>query len=138
MGRAAIAILAAFFLAAAPAAAMTRTTVERSILDTDADNRLDPAPGEDYGPPRQELGTTTSARARTRERLVFFGHMTDTHVIDEESPIRVEFLDSQRTINPDSGLLAGETTADSNCVNQPAPGVDTPPSESPALPPCDV
>jgi hypothetical protein len=80
-------------LAAAPAYAMTRTTVERSILDTDADNRLEPAPGEDYGAPREELGTTTPARARTRERLIFFGQMTDTHVVDEESPLRVEFLD---------------------------------------------
>ena len=97
MGRAAavFAILACL-LAAAPAAAMTRTTVERTILDTDADNRLETAPGEDYGPPRQELGTTTAARDRKRERLVFFGQMTDTHVVDEESPLRVEFLDKFR------------------------------------------
>jgi 3',5'-cyclic AMP phosphodiesterase CpdA len=205
MGRAALAILAACLLAAAPAAAWTRTTADRSILDTDLDNRLEPAPGEEYGPPRQELGTTTSARARTRERLVFFGQMTDTHVIDEESPLRVEFLDQfgppftsayrpqeglspqvlnemaeqlrnttspvppsrpielvmttgdntdntqcnetrwmidildgQQTINPDSGILAGESLAGSNCRHQPVPGADAPPTPSPTLPPCDV
>ncbi|HEX8207762.1 MAG TPA: hypothetical protein VF587_16980 [Solirubrobacteraceae bacterium] len=95
MGRAAavLAILAACLLAATPAGAWTRTSVERGILDSDQDNRLESVPGEDYGPPRQELGTTTAARARTRERLVFFGQMTDTHVVDEESPLRVEFLD---------------------------------------------
>jgi 3',5'-cyclic AMP phosphodiesterase CpdA len=196
MGRAALAILAGLLLAAAPAAAMTRTTVERTILDTDADNRLETAPGEDYGPPRQELGTATPGRTRTRQRLLFFGQMTDTHVVDEESPLRVEFLDKfrgpftsayrpqeglspqvlnemaeqlrnttspvspskqielvmttgdntdntqcnetrwmidvldgQRTINPDSGLLAGETLAGSNCaVGPPAPAVPVPPT----------
>jgi 3',5'-cyclic AMP phosphodiesterase CpdA len=206
MGRAAaLSILAACLLAAAPAAAMTRTTVERTVLDVDADNRLDPAPGEDYGPPREELGTTTSARARTRERLVFFGQMTDTHVVDEESPLRVEFLDrfggpftsayrpqeglspqvlnemaeqlrnttspvspskqielvmttgdntdntqcnetrwmidlldGQRTIDPDSGLLAGQTAPASNCRHQPVPGTDVPPAPSPSMAPCDA
>jgi 3',5'-cyclic AMP phosphodiesterase CpdA len=96
MARAALVALLALLVCAAPAAAMSRTTVERSILDVDADNRLEPAPGEDYGPPREELGTTTSSRARTRERLIFFGQLTDTHVVDEESPLRVEFLDKYR------------------------------------------
>jgi 3',5'-cyclic AMP phosphodiesterase CpdA len=205
MGRAVVLAIVALLCAATPAWAMTRTTVERSILDTDGDNRLDPAPGEDYGPPRQELGTTTSTRARTRERLIFFGQMTDTHVVDEESPLRVEFLDKfgppftssyrpqegvsphvleemakqlrnttspvppsrpielvmttgdntdntqcnetrwmidildgQRTINPDSGLLDGESLSGSNCKNQPVAGTDVPPPPSPTLPPCTV
>jgi metallophosphoesterase (TIGR03767 family) len=196
MGRAAFAVLAALLLAAAPAGAMTRTTVERTIQDRDGDNRLETAAGEDYGPPRQELGTASPARDRTRERLVFFGQMTDTHVVDEESPLRVEFLDKfkgpftsayrpqeglspqvleemakqlrnttspvppsrqielvmttgdntdntqcnetrwmidvldgQRTINPDSGLLAGEALTGSNCVvGPPTPAVPVPPT----------
>src|SRR5215213_11714420 len=113
MGRAAAAltILVAFFVVVAPAGAWTRTTVERGILDTDGDNRLEPAPGEDYGPPREELGTTTADRARTRERLIFFGQMTDTHVVDEESPLRVEFLDKFKgpftsAYRPHEGLSA--------------------------------
>jgi 3',5'-cyclic AMP phosphodiesterase CpdA len=88
------AVLALF--AAATAAAQPRTTVERSILDRDGDNRLEPAPGEDHVV-RAELGAPPSDdRARTRERLVFFGQMSDTHVIDEESPLRVEFTDQLR------------------------------------------
>ncbi|MDQ5807226.1 MAG: metallophosphoesterase [Actinomycetota bacterium] len=195
--RAAFALLAAVALlfAAAHAAAMPRTTVERTIQDRDGDNRLETAPGEDYGAPREELGTASPARERTRQRLVFFGQMTDTHVVDEESPLRVEFLDKfkgpftsayrpheglspqvleemakqlrnttspvppsrqielvmttgdntdntqcnetrwmidvldgQRTINPDSGLLADETLAGSNCAVTPAPAVPVPPT----------
>ncbi|HEX2085680.1 MAG TPA: hypothetical protein VHF89_08365 [Solirubrobacteraceae bacterium] len=206
MARAALALLAALLLAAAPAAAMTRTTVERTVLDTDLDNRLETAPGEDYGAPRQELGTASPTRHRTRTRLVFFGQMTDTHVVDEESPLRVEFLDKFRgpftsayrpqeglspqvqhemveqmrnttspvppaipiqlvmttgdntdntqcnetrwlidildgqiTVNPDSGLLAGESLDGSGCVVLPPPGSPegtTPPAETPVPPSC--
>ena len=32
-------------------------------------------------------------RAERRSELVFFGQLTDKHVVDEESPLRVEFLD---------------------------------------------
>jgi hypothetical protein len=93
MRRLLTAVLLVVLCIAAPAMAMTRTTTDRTIQDTDGDNRLEPAPGEDYGAPRQELGTPSATRARTRQRLIFFGQMTDTHVVDEESPLRVEFLD---------------------------------------------
>ncbi len=77
-----------------PAAAQARpqTTLAQTIADRDGDNRLEPAPGERYVV-RTELGTASPDRARTREEKLFFGQLTDIHVIDEESPLRVEFLD---------------------------------------------
>ena len=42
---------------------------------------------------RDDLGAAGPDRARTREEKLFFGQLTDIHVIDEESPLRVEFLD---------------------------------------------
>jgi metallophosphoesterase (TIGR03767 family) len=81
-------------LACAPSAfAVPRTTESQTILDRDGDNRLEPAPGDAYET-RFDLGTPSANRARTRTRLIFFGQMTDTHVVDEESPLRVEFLDA--------------------------------------------
>ena len=88
-----LAVATAALLLCAPAAfANPRTTESRAILDRDSDNRLEPAPGEPHVP-RFDLGVPSADRARTRSRLLFFGQMTDTHVIDEESPLRVEFLD---------------------------------------------
>ena len=45
---------------------------------------------------RTGMGTASPDRARTREEKLFFGQFTDIHVIDEESPLRVEFLDQSR------------------------------------------
>lgn len=69
-----------------------RTTLERTILDTDRDNRLQLAPGERYEV-RQDLGPALPGRARRRAQRIFFGQLTDLHQVDEESPLRVEFLD---------------------------------------------
>ena len=79
-------------LLATPAARAADTTTSRTIQDRDRDNRLEPAPGEDHVL-RDDLATPSSDRGRTREERLFFGQMTDTHVVDEESPLRVEFLD---------------------------------------------
>ena len=88
-----LAVAVVALLACAPSAlASPRTTEERTILDRDGDNRLEPALGESHLT-RTELGTPSAARERTRRRLIFFAQMTDTHVVDEESPLRVEFLD---------------------------------------------
>ena len=78
-------------LIALPASARTRTTHEQTIQDRDRDNQLEPAPGEDYLL-RDNLGIKTNA-ADPVPRL-FFAQFTDFHVIDEESPLRVEFLDA--------------------------------------------
>ena len=66
------------------------STVNRTIADRDGDNRLEPAPGDDYLR-RDELGTRTAVRPGLP--LLTFGQFTDTHLVDEESPARVEFTD---------------------------------------------
>jgi metallophosphoesterase (TIGR03767 family) len=87
---AALALVPALMPAGADARA--RTTVDQTIVDADRDNRLEPGPGEDYVV-RDDLGVASPTRAKTRSELLFFGQVTDTHVVDEESPLRVEFLD---------------------------------------------
>jgi metallophosphoesterase (TIGR03767 family) len=90
-----VAVAAVFALVGAlPAASdgRSRTTVGQTIVDSDRDNRLEPGPGESYVV-RDDLGQALPTRTKTRQELFFFGQLTDTHVIDEESPLRVEFLD---------------------------------------------
>jgi len=84
-------VLAAAAGSAAPAAAAP-TTVVQTIQDRDGDDRLEPAPGEDHVV-RAELGQALTGRERRRAQRIFFGQLTDMHVVDEESPLRVEFLD---------------------------------------------
>jgi metallophosphoesterase (TIGR03767 family) len=101
---------AACLLPAAAADARSRTTVEQTIQDRDGDNRLESAPGEVYLL-RDDLGTTSSQRTRKRRELIFFGQFTDTHVVDEESPARVEFTDKfgppfTSAYRPQEGLSA--------------------------------
>jgi metallophosphoesterase (TIGR03767 family) len=88
---AAITALCALVLAA-PVGARTATTLSQTIVDRDGDNRLEPAAGESYLV-RDDLGQALPGRERRRAELIFFGQMTDTHIVDEESPARVEFLD---------------------------------------------
>lgn len=85
--------LAAWLLLAtiAPATGQ-QTTITQTIADRDRDNRLEPGTGEGYVV-RSELGQAISDREQRRVSLLFFGHLTDLHIIDEESPLRVEFLD---------------------------------------------
>ena len=91
-----LAVVAAFAVIPAlvpvGADARSRTTVDQTIVDSDRDNRLEPGPGEDYVV-RDDLGQALPTRTKTRSELFFFGQLTDTHVVDEESPLRVEFLD---------------------------------------------
>lgn len=79
-------------LSSSSAYGRAQTTLAQTIVDADNDNRLEPGPGERYLV-RDELGTANPERKRTREELFFFGQLTDTHIVDEESPLRVEFLD---------------------------------------------
>ena len=55
---------------------------------------LSPAPGEPYVVREEGLGTAAPGRDRRRRSLVSFGQLTDFQLSDEESPARVEFLDS--------------------------------------------
>jgi metallophosphoesterase (TIGR03767 family) len=76
---------------ALPATAGTATR-ERTIGDRNGDHRLEFGPGERHAV-RQELARARRGRAARRRQRIFFAQLTDTHVIDEESPLRVEFLD---------------------------------------------
>jgi len=78
-------------LSAGPASAATGT-LDRTILDANGDNRLELGPGERHLV-REDLAKVGSGRAARRQQKIFFGQLTDTHVVDEESPLRVEFLD---------------------------------------------
>lgn len=73
------------------------TTLRRTIVPgtpgAGGYRRLTSGPGEPYlvrddlsGPPR-------SGRGRRRRALMSFGHLTDMHIIDAQSPARTEFLD---------------------------------------------
>src|SRR5215217_8417815 len=86
----AIAIALALAAAGVAVAAGASSTVDTTIADRDGDNRLEPAPGDAYEQ-RRELGSRIAERPGTA--LWTFGQLTDIHVVDEESPARVEFLD---------------------------------------------
>ena len=92
MRRLLLIVVAALLIVAAPAAARSKTTEVQTLGDANADNRLDQLPGEPHIV-RQELAPAGADRSRTRVERLFFGQMTDTHVVDEESPLRVEFTD---------------------------------------------
>ncbi|MGP4029758.1 TIGR03767 family metallophosphoesterase [Actinomadura sp. 3N407] len=48
---------------------------------------------------RRDLGGAASARrAATRRGVLAFGHLTDVHVLDAQSPARVEFIDRFRDV----------------------------------------
>ena len=75
--------------AAAPALAVPRDTTIRTIRDTDLDNLLEFAPGEDY----IVLNGPEEFRPPRHSSIVHFLQMSDFQMVDEESPARVEFLD---------------------------------------------
>jgi metallophosphoesterase (TIGR03767 family) len=76
--------------AAVPAAAAPRTTVEGTIQDRDGDNLLEPAPGEDY----TVIGADEDFRPPRDGSIINFLQLSDFQMVDEESPTRVEFLDT--------------------------------------------
>ena len=84
--------VAASSLALGATSAMAGSTIERTIGDRNADNRLEYDAGERHIV-RESLARAQSGRARRRRQQIFFAQLTDTHVIDEESPLRPEFLD---------------------------------------------
>ena len=93
--RAALAAALLLLLAAAgvAVAAGASSTANRTIADRDRDNRLEPGPGDGYEQ-RGELGQRTGRMSsHPPQALWTFGQLTDIHVVDEESPARVEFLD---------------------------------------------
>jgi hypothetical protein len=105
--RAAVLVAAICLLAALVATAHAETTHERTIVDSDRDNVLEYGPGEDYTL-RENLGEKTGERRPVPR--IFFAQFTDNHVVDEESPLRVEWLDQfdgpfTSAYRPQEGLM---------------------------------
>ena len=73
-----------------PAGSTPVTTTVRTIQDVDADNRLEYAPGEDY----TVVGEDDSFRPPANGSIINFLQLSDFQMVDEESPARVEFLDT--------------------------------------------
>jgi metallophosphoesterase (TIGR03767 family) len=92
----AIAVLAslAAFVPSAPAH-QGKSTLEQTIVGGDpaeAFQFLRLGPGEPYAV-RAEMLEPKPGRERRRVSLAYFGQITDFQLADEESPLRVEFLD---------------------------------------------
>jgi metallophosphoesterase (TIGR03767 family) len=93
------------------ASAGAQAPTSRSIADRNGDNRLEYGAGEPTVV-RTELAPASPGRDGRRRILLAFGHVTDTQLVDEESPARVEFMDrigetfEQAAYRPDEGLMA--------------------------------
>src|SRR3954467_44812 len=95
----AIALIAAFTMTATAAAAPRDTTV-RTIQDTDGDNLLEFAPGEDHCVFTLSLTPSEADCAAARptgpkpKSVLNFLQLSDFQTVDEESPARVEAVDT--------------------------------------------
>ncbi len=97
----------------APAAAAPTTTVQRTIFDCNADNLLEFTFGEEHlpfdeasereqesgdAPCFTELGDGDRPRLSPGASIINFLQLSDFQVVDEESPARVEWLDSTQRV----------------------------------------
>ncbi len=90
----------------APAGTTLDTTVVRgAVLNPQGYLRLAAGAGEPHQV-RGDLATAKPGRFATRASLLSFAHLTDIHVIDAQSPARVEFLDRYND-GPGKPLLFG-------------------------------
>ena len=98
----AAAALALLVLGAAGASGQTgegvegRSTLETRILGTGPEGSfraLGTVAGEPFVTREGGIAKALEGREARRRSLLYFGQLTDMHIIDEESPARVEFLD---------------------------------------------
>ena len=124
MKRVVAATAAALALAASAGA---QSPSQRTIVDTNRDNRLEYGPAEPYVV-RSEVAPALPGRESRRRTLLTFGHVTDTQMVDEESPARVEFMDrigdvfETAAYRPDEGLMAQVLAAQASALRR--AGVD--------------
>ncbi|WP_034488480.1 TIGR03767 family metallophosphoesterase [Actinomadura oligospora] len=73
------------------------TTLDRTLVlgrpGTGGYRKIVAGPGEPHVLRRDLGGTAAAKRAATRRGLLAFGQLTDVHIVDAQSPGRVEFLD---------------------------------------------
>jgi hypothetical protein len=89
----AAALAAACVAAAAPAPA--RTTLDTTVqpVPGGAFEALADGPGEPYVVRRAPGASGKNGRGTRRRSLLYFGQLTDPQILDETSPIRLDFLD---------------------------------------------
>ncbi len=104
-----------------------KTTLEQTIVpDDSADfNRLELGPGEAGYVVREEgIGVAQAGRDTRRESLLYFGQLSDFQLADEESPARVEVIDTgpfASAFRTNEGLLAHQADAMIRQLNAFAP-----------------
>jgi metallophosphoesterase (TIGR03767 family) len=77
---------------AASAAAPPASTVAGTIADRNGDGLLESGRGEPMLV-REELASAQPGRGSRRRGIAFFAQLSDVHIVDEESPARVEMVD---------------------------------------------
>ncbi|HEX2085291.1 MAG TPA: metallophosphoesterase [Solirubrobacteraceae bacterium] len=97
------------------------STLRATIADPDGDGELGRGPGEPLVD-RTEL----APRGRATREVARIGHLTDTHVRDEESPARVPFLDRlgppiTSTFRPQEAVSPQVLTAAVRSLNEERP-----------------
>ena len=91
--RAVVAAAVALGAVAAPASAQNTLDATISPVADGAFESLAPASGEGYVVRRAPRAPARPRRVRSRRSLLYFGQLTDPQILDEVSPIRVDFLD---------------------------------------------
>jgi len=73
-----------------------KTTVEQRIVPgaEEGFRSLTTGPGEFFVVREEGIGTAQAGRAARRRSLLYFGQLSDFQLADEESPARVEFVDT--------------------------------------------
>src|SRR5688572_15324763 len=94
-----VGVFVAALTLAATAQAVPRDTTVRTIQDRDEDNLLEFDEGEDhcvftFAPTSPEGCAEADLTGRKPESVLHFLHLSDFQIVDEESPARVEFLDT--------------------------------------------
>lgn len=105
----AAAVAAGLTLALVPGAIQKEPLPARPIVDLNGDNRLERGPREAFRV-RTELAAEQPGRPSRARLLIRYAQMTDTQLVDEEAPIRVEFVDRLgepfvAAYRPQEGLL---------------------------------
>src|SRR3954471_24414647 len=120
-----VAVALAFCGLATAANAVPRDTTVRTIRDTDGDNLLEFAPGEDHCVFTLSLTASSPDCAAVRmtgrkpESILNFLHLSDFQTVDEESPARVEAVDTtQRApgLNPFSAAYRPQEATSTQIV----------------------